>query len=1114
MKKLLLFLLLALSLTAVISCDPPVEPEIPSEIKIDSKYLNLEFGAESVSPYRIPFTASHDWNCTIQYDGSNKDWLSLNQKGSAGSNSLELSVSQSDIPEVRTARIIINSGDASATINIKQLGRDILNTPNNSYNVPKEGGEISVPIERNLDYELTIEESAQSWISLVETKSIIKETLKFSIAPNDTPDVREGKIILTAGKEKIEITITQECADVITSPSDTYNISGEGGTLAIKVEKNVEYEYSISEDAQSWLIYSETKALTVDTLFFTVLPNESVENREGVITLIGGDQTLEITVVQDGSEILTITTDTYNVGYEGGEIILEVGHNLEYSCIVDEAAQSWITAVNTRSVSIDNLTFSIATNESADAREGKITLKGGDVTIVATVIQEGDPNWHIKVAQAREREVLIELYEKTGGDYWTNNTNWCSDAPVSEWDNITVNEDGLVTDIGLYNNNLTGELPGSLYEIENLRSLVLNYNKITGEIPKDFGKMKNLYLLYLDSNNLTGSIPAELGNLTELEYLTLGRNSFNSGIPSTFGNLKKLLRLSMMECNISGNIPAELGNMSSLEELYLYSNNLSGTIPAELANISTLEVLSLWGNTLSGKIPAAIMNHPCWDNNWHLIAHQSTNELSIEGVEIYAPSFSVNCIGGGTISNDIFAKNKLTVLYHFLDWCPHSEVFTPRMVAMYDMFKDLGLGVFSPTTQSDDLTAAYVEKYNIPWPCTVNQKESGTFVNYTDRTPTVAVIDSNGLVVFSSAFSNYNELFDFLTEELGSADGMDPNYVSTDFSKDGEVVTLQSATEGNGIDIIFIGDGYSDRLIENGKYAEDMELGMEKFFESEPVKSYRNLFNVYSVTAVSQNEVFSSSSSTALDGYFGGEMHVGGNNSKAMDYALKAIDRSKLNDAVIIVMMNSPAFAGTCYMYRPENNPSIDYFGNGVSVSYFPIGINEEALAQLIKHEAVGHGFAKLADEYGYRQNGNITENDKYLAELDVLYGWNKNIDFTDDPATIKWSKFLNDSRYANEDVGIYEGGLTYISGVYHSSKDGAMNSGVGQFNAPSREAIYYRIHKLAYGTDWEYDYEKFVEYDAINRKGSATTQSYSTQIELPGPPVLMNITLKEAIKK
>ena len=40
------------------------------------------------------------------------------------------------------------------------------------------------------------------------------------------------------------------------------------------------------------------------------------------------------------------------------------------------------------------------------------------------------------------------------------------------------------------------------------------------------------------------------------------------------------------------------------------------------------------------------------------------------------------------------------------------------------------------------------------------------------------------------------------------------------------------------------------------------------------------------------------------------------------------------------------------------------------------------------------------------------------------------------------------------------------------------MNDNCGGFNAPSREAIYYRIHKLAYGPDWEYDYETFVAYD------------------------------------
>ena len=48
--------------------------------------------------------------------------------------------------------------------------------------------------------------------------------------------------------------------------------------------------------------------------------------------------------------------------------------------------------------------------------------------------------------------------------------------------------------------------------------------------------------------------------------------------------------------------------------------------------------------------------------------------------------------------------------------------------------------------------------------------------------------------------------------------------------------------------------------------------------------------------------------------------------------------------------------------------------------------------------------------------------------------------------------------------------------------------SGEGsRFNAPSREAAYIRIHKLAYGSSWEYDYEEFVKYDAINRWTSVT---------------------------
>ena len=45
------------------------------------------------------------------------------------------------------------------------------------------------------------------------------------------------------------------------------------------------------------------------------------------------------------------------------------------------------------------------------------------------------------------------------------------------------------------------------------------------------------------------------------------------------------------------------------------------------------------------------------------------------------------------------------------------------------------------------------------------------------------------------------------------------------------------------------------------------------------------------------------------------------------------------------------------------------------------------------------------------------------------------------------------------------------------------MDANVGGFNAPSREAIYNRIHKLAYGESWQFDYEEFVGWD-LNRQG------------------------------
>ena len=334
-------------------------------------------------------------------------------------------------------------------------------------------------------------------------------------------------------------------------------------------------------------------------------------------------------------------------------------------------------------------------------------------------------------------------------------------------------------------------------------------------------------------------------------------------------------------------------------------------------------------------------------------------------------------------------------------------------------------------------------------------------------------------------------------------------------SKDGQIKILQTATKGSGIDLVLMGDAFTSKLVTSGVYDYAMNIAKEKFFSEEPYKSFKDHFNVYSIAAVSDNDKYVENGSTVFGGYFGEGTLVGGNDQKVMDYATKVIGDSRMDNAIIVVIMNSTVYAGTCYMYYSSAD-TCD-FGNGLSISYFPIGEDDKSLEQLIHHEAAGHGFAKLADEYSYIQYGKIPESDIESYKNMLPYGWYKNVDITDDPEKVKWAKFLTDTRYKNDSLGVFEGGMTYWTGVWRPTKYSIMNENTGGFNAPSREAIYYRIHKLAYGADWEYDYEKFVEWDAINRKSEARTKSMPLVLDpeknkLPHtPPVVVPHSWREA---
>jgi len=350
---------------------------------------------------------------------------------------------------------------------------------------------------------------------------------------------------------------------------------------------------------------------------------------------------------------------------------------------------------------------------------------------------------------------------------------------------------------------------------------------------------------------------------------------------------------------------------------------------------------------------------------------------------------------------------------------------------------------------------------------------------------------------------------------------VDPTiYSSTDYSKDKTVRILHEATQGNGVDIVLLGDAYSDRMIADGTYDADMELAMEAILKDEPYASFKDYINVYTVYAVSENEI-PYETHTVFDASIHHYDPVNGVVSysekyEVYKYASIAVPDKDLEDVAMIIIINEAEGEGDSWtdglaQYEGSwgSDDHLDYAAHAKSIGM----INRrdrsktETFSQIVAHE-FGHVFAKLGDEYA--SDGRISNWERnFLVDSYNHVGWWSNIDVTSDPQTIKWKKFLEDERYMGTGIGIFEGGYAYALGVWHPTISSIMCYNQGMFNAPSREVIYKRIHKLALGKDWQYDYETFVEYDQKNIAAEKGTQSAPMVMR---PPVF-NIKEKPFMK-
>ena len=169
-----------------------------------------------------------------------------------------------------------------------------------------------------------------------------------------------------------------------------------------------------------------------------------------------------------------------------------------------------------------------------------------------------------------EKEALLDLYSSTNGDAW--NTSWDLKTPVKDWSGVTV-EDNKVIGIKMFFNNLEGELPATLGNLEYLQTLELSFNKLSGTIPSEFGNLKELKTLAFNGNNLTGEIPSTIGKLTNLTQLHLSSNKLSGNLPESIADLEILEVLNVFDNNLSGKLSSKLAYSESLKQLIVAENN-------------------------------------------------------------------------------------------------------------------------------------------------------------------------------------------------------------------------------------------------------------------------------------------------------------------------------------------------------------------------------------------------------------------------------------------------------------------------------------------------------------------------------------------------------------
>ena len=304
--------------------------QAPASITASTETLVFENTAGELD---VSVTAEAGWTVSTSYS-----WISVSPSGgTAGTSSFTVSVSPNTAVGQRTGYVVLSVGDKSRIqIPVRQRGIYI-ETDKSQYVFDASAGTQTVQVKSNTGWLVS---SVPSWVKVDKTSGSGDAEIKVSVDDNPNTTERSGEFTLSQPGQSAVSTIVKvyQKGKTFDLAVATLAFGDKAGTQTVAVSTDGTWKASTQSD---WIQVSPATATGSGTLSVSVTENTAEGERNGVVTVVMGDATATVAVVQNG-KYFTVDNSALDFTSKGGALDVYLTTNAEWTARIGDGAD-WLS---------------------------------------------------------------------------------------------------------------------------------------------------------------------------------------------------------------------------------------------------------------------------------------------------------------------------------------------------------------------------------------------------------------------------------------------------------------------------------------------------------------------------------------------------------------------------------------------------------------------------------------------------------------------------------------------------------------------------------------------------------------------------------------------------